>query len=43
MENELTYQEIRRELDAAIQQAKALPTEQERIEFIGQASLQLRK
>lgn len=43
MENQPTYQEIKHELEDAIEQAYSLPTEEERIEFVGQASLDLQK
>ncbi len=44
MENQPTYQEIKHKLEDAIEQAYLLlPTEEERIEFVGRASLDLQK
>jgi hypothetical protein len=41
MENHPTYQEIKRELEVAIAQAYALPTEGEREDFVARATLDL--
>lgn len=43
MENKPNYQEIKDKLEADIQQANMLTDKQERIEFIGEASLKLQK
>ena len=41
MEKKPTYEDIRHELDTAIQRANALPAEKDRINFVADASLKL--